>query len=502
MLTDLTFLTKGRPWPPKSEQARIERYMDNKLLFEGEHASVFKELWTRLFRTELQASVELVLNWPKRLSTLWADLLLGELPAVDDKAGRISEAKYLNDLVEELDLWERSYMSALDTSRYGNTVLKVWQDEEDESGSIKLSTISPQYWFPVVSKRDASNFEYHVLAWPSVANDVSDGDFANAAHTSLYVEIHSKKQIEYRTYALPYKGGTLGDLLDAPVVVPNPIGRNCIIPIANLSTSDNVYGLDDYDDMTSIFQELEVRFSQLARVLDRHADPKMYGPEVAVAIDPETGAAVAQTGDYFPLPEGATITPTYLVWDAQTESSFNQIKQLMEQFYILSETCPAIFGKMEGGSVDSGSALRRLFVAPLAKVNRIRARFDRALKEVLLVASLLKDDTKVTPVFIWRDGLPDDTAETVQTNATAVTAKISSKLMAIKRAWGCSDIEARAEVTRIAEDLKAAAELEASSTTGAAAPAEGNATTKAATGTKAQKDAALNDPVGQNKITS
>lgn len=81
MLTDLTFLSKGKPWPPKSEQKRIERYMNNKLLFEGEHTLVFKEIWERLFRTELQASVELVLNWPKRLSTLWADLLLGELPA-------------------------------------------------------------------------------------------------------------------------------------------------------------------------------------------------------------------------------------------------------------------------------------------------------------------------------------------------------------------------------------------------------------------------------------
>ena len=499
MLTDLTFLSKGRPWPPKSEQKRIERYMNNKLLFEGEHTLVFKEIWERLFRTELQASVELVLNWPKRLSTLWADLLLGELPAVDDKTGRVPEAEYLNDLAEELDLWGRSYMGALDTSRYGNAVLKVWQDEEDESGNIKLSIISPQYWFPVVSSRDASNFEYHVLAWPSVANDVSDGEFARDAHATLYVEIHSKQQIEYRTYAMPYKGGTLGDLIGEAVVVPNPVKRNCVIPIAGLQTSDNVFGLDDYDDMTSIFQELEVRFAQLARVLDRHADPKMYGPEVAVAIDPETGAAVAQTGDYFPLPEGATIMPTYLVWDAQTESSFNQITRLMEQFYMLSETCPAIFGKMEGGSVDSGSALRRLFVAPLAKVNRIRAHFDRALKEVLLVAALLKDDTKVAPVFIWRDGLPDDTAETVQTNATAVAAKISSKLMAIKRAWGCSDIEARAEIVRIAEDLRAAAEI--------AEPREstsdaGSRTTLAATGTQAQKESILNDPVGQNKVTA
>ena len=81
MLTSLSFLSEGNPWPPPTEAERLERYAQNRLLFEGKHEQVYKD-WIRLLREDQQATLEMVLNWHKRLTLLFADLLLGEPPRI------------------------------------------------------------------------------------------------------------------------------------------------------------------------------------------------------------------------------------------------------------------------------------------------------------------------------------------------------------------------------------------------------------------------------------
>ena len=44
-------------------------------------------------------------------------------------------------------------------------------------------------------------------------------------------------------------------------------------------------------------------------------------------------------------------------------------------------------GKSAGGNAISGAALRKLMISPLAKVNRIRMRFDPALKKAIKLCS-------------------------------------------------------------------------------------------------------------------
>ena len=43
MLTSLDFLKAGEQWPPRSEKYRLDRYQDNRALFEDDHAEVYKE---------------------------------------------------------------------------------------------------------------------------------------------------------------------------------------------------------------------------------------------------------------------------------------------------------------------------------------------------------------------------------------------------------------------------------------------------------------------------
>lgn len=66
ILTSLDFLREGAPWPPPTELERLKLYKQNRDLFVGKHDKVFKD-WIRLLRDDMQASLEIILNWPKRL---------------------------------------------------------------------------------------------------------------------------------------------------------------------------------------------------------------------------------------------------------------------------------------------------------------------------------------------------------------------------------------------------------------------------------------------------
>ena len=321
----------------------------------------------------------------------------------------------------------------------------------DENGKVKIAVIPPEFWFPVVSPTDAKEITHHVIAWPSL----KDHEDPFNVDGTLHVEIHTPETIEYRVYKLPSHGGTLGTPVSA-ATEENTAGRMLVVHCPGLETSDTVYGMDDYDDLTSIMQELEVRFAQVAKVLDKHGDPKMYGPSSVLVQDETTGKLKAEVGDYYPV-ENEESPPGYIVWNAQLEHSFTQIKDLMEQFYMLSETSPAVFGKVESGLAESGSALKRLFMAPLAKVNRVRMNFDPALREVLTIAAILdgKDEGTLAPSISWKDGLPDDETEQVNTASVAVSAGISSKRSAMKRAFGFDDKQADEEMKQIEDEAEA-----------------------------------------------
>ena len=64
----------------------------------------------------------------------------------------------------------------------------------------------------------------------------------------------------------------------------------------------------------------------------------------------------------------------------------------------------------------------------------------------------------VEPVISWKDGLPDDEAETVQIEAMAVAAGITSKVSAMKRAYDYDDKQAADEQKLIEKETPTIAE--------------------------------------------
>ena len=138
-------LQLSQPWPPASENARLKKYAENACLYEGDHTKVYHTL-VRLFpmSTPEFDKIIIIMGFHRRLSCLWADLLIGETPTIqsDDDNG-------IAELVDSTKLWYKEYQAVLDASRFGNGVFEIWIDEEKLP---HLQAVDPSKWFPLVDE--------------------------------------------------------------------------------------------------------------------------------------------------------------------------------------------------------------------------------------------------------------------------------------------------------------------------------------------------------------
>ena len=417
MLTNLNFLLSGMPWPPEDmdTKQRLESYEKNKLLFEGKHSSVFRDL-NRLLREDNSGVLSFSLNWHKRLTTTFSNMLWGEQPHFETENG-----EYLQSLVEATDFFNNCYEITLDTLRYSPGILKIGFD----GSRATIESQNPAYWYPVVNPDNVKKTQYHVLAWT-----FEEVDSKAQKATYLRAEIHSKGKIENRLYKLDngkideqikpissharYKG--LKDEQDTG------IAHFLVIPIFNLPTSDNPFGQSDYEDYSPLIEQLELRICQITRILNKHSDPNMAGPESCLINDPETGEPIFTSGGKFWPLESGEKAPEYITWDGKLDSAFKQMEFLLDQLYALSETSSVLFGdpkKLQ--RADSSMALKRLLISTISKVNRLKLSIDPKVKQALKLASQIEvlkkipgsvelSDLKIE----WRDGLPQDDLEQAQ----------------------------------------------------------------------------------------
>lgn len=441
----LDFLNQGQSWPPadKDTRDRLEQFEQNAALFRSDHQEVFTE-WPKLVRDDIKATLEIILNWPKRLSTLWADLLLGEPPSIttEDKDGQ----EFIDRLNQDNRLVETAYEVVLDVSRFGVGLFKARRKD----GKAIVEGVYPGIWFPVVSRDNIRDFQFHVLAWKFKQNE----------REFLRVEIHDRGKIEHRVYRI--EGSSIQDEVDIKEFYQNlthiqttGVEDDFLIqPVYNLRTTEMLIGLDDYRDLDSIIQERAMRFAQIARILDKHAAPNMYGPPDAMELNPKTGEyefRKTEQGDYFPVGSEEQ-PPGYVTWEGQLEAAYKELETLLEEFYVLSETSAAAFGQLKSGLAESGSALRRLMMAPIAKTNRIRLRLDPALKRIIRIAAKLEGIDIKDIKIEWKDGLPEDDQERATIDTTEYTGGITS-LERILHRRGLRGKELEEEIKKIKEEM-------------------------------------------------
>lgn len=464
MLTSLDFLKLGQKFPPASEIDRLEKYYTNKRIFEGEHELVYKENFKRIARHinnfEDIVSYSVIANFQKLISVKIADFMLGEEPVISCGDDNSKQQIAIDTIKENSDLTNTCYSLAIDLSRYGDAVFNIYKDEEGK-GIIDIT--QPSFYFKVVDPQNIRKVQYHVLAHtykklkPSTILNTLFND-ENQYDNFLYCEIHTKGYVEKITYQLN-KEGYIKTVVEQTETQETGLDDFAIVPVHNLLTSDRVYGIDDYADLDSIISELEVRISQVAKILDKHAEPSMQGPDTALTYNKSTGSYELKAGNYFPMQGKDDAEVKYITWEAQLEANFKQIEKLINILAVISEMGSAIFDfDNKLGTAASGTALKRMMISPLAKVNRTRMRLDNSLKKAIKLCSQLGGENIVNLEkekinIFWNDGLPSDLKEDAEIMQIRTGGKATiSQYSAIKRLENTTDEDTQAELQAIQEE--------------------------------------------------
>lgn len=429
MLTDLSWLDMGKPFPPPAEKARLDTYKENEQLFLSKHDEAWKKAFEDLSRKNWRKDVrvETILNYHQLLSKKMADFVCGDAPVIETGGDTDALMKALG----ADSFWAKLYEAMIDVSRYGNGVMKFVK-----SG---VSGVSPLCWFPIVDPTDVKAITQHVLAYP-----INQGE-------QLYVEIHTVGTVEQRYYAYSDKG-EIGKLERFTKPISTGLDVFAVQVFSNLTHSGSIYGVDDYGIINSLLKKIMWRLYCADSILDKHSEPSMSGPESALELDKRTNRYILHTGNYFVRSDKEDPDVQYITWDGNLSSNFQELEFLINQLYILTEMGQA-FADAGGTEASSGTALKLRMISPRIKAQRIVSINDATVKVVIAQLAKIKMIEIGSDITLhWNDGLPEDEVEQIGMLSQATGGKpIMSQYAALKKR-GLSDAEVQAELTQIAEE--------------------------------------------------
>ena len=448
MLTDSNVIRQGAAWPPASEQARINDLEDNYVLHSGQHgkpgslkgvaSGIFKAAFERVTRDDFTQHLMPVNLFRLDVQT-FSDLALGEPSHIADGETGEGQEDATEEWAERENLWQVFYEAMNDGSITGDGYVRVVPRAD---GTAALSVQPPNLVFPVVDPDDVRKPTGYLVAWTyNIGTDIDP-------HWKGIAELHTPGRVDRSEFTVA--NGMIASVTPDPaksydtgfdgltiVHVPNPNRR-----------SNAFHGISDFNDVHAIVAEIEVRFEQAARILDRHSDPSMSIPESAVEADPLTGEWSLKLGRAF-VTDKDDAPASYLVWDGQLGPNYKMIDMLMSQYFTLTALSPALLGLQNIGAIPSGAALRRQMIPTLAKVNRWRMVLDGAIKECVRAAGTIEGFDVTDPTITWRDGLPVDALEVAQTESLLFTAGLSSVRESVARARDLDGSALEAEVDAI-----------------------------------------------------
>ena len=411
MLRNLNWLQSGQTFPPVSEVERLERYANNLAIFHNDEwviNNIYQPYFDRISKTISNFgevfSFPVLLNYQRLMTLKMADLVCGDYPVItgdsDDESEEITEIRDHSAFDEKL------YSTIIDISRYGDAIWRVYKDTD---GKNTFVVWDPATWFPIVSQDGTNTITQQVLCW------IVDGELEEERY--LHAQIHSVGKYDYKVFKMDKYKGIISELVTEQFGIRTGLDINAVINLRAFSTSDTVYGSDDYIIVDSLLAEVMVRIAQISNILDKHADPAMTGPASMLIADETNGSMYLKVGRFYAVSPGED-QPKYLTWEGQLDAAFKQIDLLLNQLYIVSEMGTALLGAIVsmGGQAISGTAMRFKMVNPLSKARRIANSLSLPVRRLISAMSKIGFpplDLKNVSVE-WADGLPEDPREMVE----------------------------------------------------------------------------------------
>lgn len=471
----MSLFKKGELYPPRGHRNRIARYRENKQLFKGNHFDVFEK-----YQNLPQHKVYISVNLAGLICKKSADFLFGEPPTFSAGKGADSaEQEKLDTWVTENELYTKLQQSATANAYRGDSFFKVrwgqkWGGRVNEAFDpfrIIIDAQNPMYVFPETSPGDATQIEAYHLAFPTFVEGSGD-------RWILYVETHRPNQIEYSAFHLgvsetrgiePTSWNILDEIVSARRVEETGVPFPLIVHVPNYAVDDEWEGIDDLSESKPLFDELNRRLSAVSEILDKHADPAIAVPSGVIGED-EFGNPTFMVGrdKVFEVMGKDDVVPQYITWNGQLQSAFEEIDRITELILTNSEIPSVALGKGDAGtSGSSGLAIKFRMNSLLAKINRKRQFYDRALKELFMLCQMVEDaklgSRKGYEFFQvkihFKDGLPQDDMElaTIMNIRTGGKATLSAK-SALMRMDNLTEEQADEELARIEEEAEKANE--------------------------------------------
>ena len=454
-MTDLSFLSIGKAFPPIEEAKRIAECTENELLFEGNsHAAEtkhFRETLSNLNKLALKLGwtdsyLAVELNFFKFMSKKTMDFVCGEYPDITvsgnnkkRKEKKNPKQEIINEIRKNTQFDEKHGDTWIKVPMYGSCPWRIYRDGDHDTFTL----VQPQNFFKIVSPEDPYKVTQYVIT--NLAYD------EKVKKVILTAQIHEKGQFKTRRfYCKPFSGFPAGKInglryaqqamyntekaniytliLDrltdeifrwSPVTIEQEITKNpvptptnlddfAIIEINNIKNSDGVYSACDYADVESIVAAQQRVLTEVQLIFDKYTVPTGFGDVDMMNFDDKVGENFFEIGKWYGIPRDG-VKPEFIQPDiSRLEVYFRKLEYLDKQLQILSE----FGGVMGSGTVPSGIAvdtMKSMYTSELKKAERLTTRNTDKIKKLFSLLSksygtaISEDEISVT----WYDGLPN-----------------------------------------------------------------------------------------------
>lgn len=316
MLTDLSFVADGRPWPPEDadEAARLKKHAFMRQIYNGLHEKVFPRYIAYLAdQSKDSKKQKIILDWPELATDSYINLLLGEEPEI--VAGNRDD---LPDLPAD--------QAFIDVSRYGIGLFEV-----SDAG---IQALNPENCYIVVTPGNIQRPQAFVFFHIWKEKESQSGKEKEIEYIKFTV--HQPGKIRHLIFLIsPGAGLTKSEKkLSGPLPLGNfpayaglevdaegyqypPVEDMLVVAVNNKLSSERYYGRSDYKpSIISLIESLELLFAQRAEVLAKFTSPTPVVPESATVFDHSKEEWVYKPGQAIITKPGDP-SPSLMVWQAE-----------------------------------------------------------------------------------------------------------------------------------------------------------------------------------------
>ena len=432
MLTDLSFVADGKPWPPEDadEAARLKEHAFMRQIYNGLHEKVFPRYIAYLAdQSKDSKKQKIILDWPELATDSYINLLLGEEPEI--VAGSRDD---LPDLPAD--------QAFIDVSRYGIGLFEV-----SDAG---IQALNPENCYIVVTPGNIQRPQAFVFFHIWKEKDVQNGKEKEIEYIKFTV--HQPGKIRHLIFLISSGAGLtksekklsgplpLGDFpayadleVDAEGYQYPPVEDMLVVAVNNKLSSERYYGRSDYKpSIISLIESLELLFAQRAEVLAKFTSPTPVVPESATVFDHSKKEWVYKPGQAIITKPGDP-SPSLMVWQAELGAVDRAIEQSMDQLLQMLQLSRVLLAGQGQGTAESGTALRIRLIPTLSKVSKYARAAEKAIPKVLnLWSQLHGPEIPLEKITVnLQDGIPDDPMEEANVNNIRATALATLKTVGI-----------------------------------------------------------------------